>query len=52
MGPINLVACLSIVVCLKYTVSMIVFGRETEAGPTGYSTGLRGGVVSTFSQEQ
>jgi hypothetical protein len=27
-------------------------GRETRAGPTGHSAGLRGGVGSTFSREQ
>jgi hypothetical protein len=27
-------------------------GRETGAGPTDRSAGLRGGVESTFSQEQ
>jgi hypothetical protein len=27
-------------------------GRETKAGPTNSSVGLRGGVRSTFSQEQ
>jgi hypothetical protein len=31
---------------------MVVFGRETEAGPVGHSTGLRGGVRSTFSREE
>jgi hypothetical protein len=31
---------------------MVVFGRETEAGPTGHSAGLRGGVENTFSREQ
>jgi hypothetical protein len=31
---------------------MVVFRRETEAGPAGHSVGLRGGVGSTFSQEQ
>jgi hypothetical protein len=28
---------------------MIVFERETEAGPVGYSAGLRGGVRSSES---
>jgi hypothetical protein len=31
---------------------MVVFGRETKAGPMGHSAGLRGGVGSTFSHEQ
>jgi hypothetical protein len=29
---------------------MVVVGRETEAGPAGHSTKLRGGVGSTFSR--
>jgi hypothetical protein len=31
---------------------MVVFRRETEAGPAGHSVGLRGGVGNTFSWEQ
>jgi hypothetical protein len=27
---------------------MVVFKRETEVGPVGYSVGLRRGVGSTF----
>jgi hypothetical protein len=46
------VACSSTDIWLKRTASIVVFGRETEAGPMGHSAGLRGGVRSTFSQEQ
>jgi hypothetical protein len=52
MGPVSLVACLSTDVWLKRTASMVVFGREIEVGPMGHSVRLRGGVGSTFSQEQ
>jgi hypothetical protein len=31
---------------------MVVVGRETGASPVGHSTRLRGGLGSTFSQEQ
>jgi hypothetical protein len=31
---------------------MVVFVRETEAGPTNHSAELRGGVGSPFSREQ
>jgi hypothetical protein len=52
MHPVSLVACSSTDVWFKCTSLMVVFGRETEAGPVGHSAGLRGGVGSTFSQEQ
>jgi hypothetical protein len=51
MGPVKQLACLSIDVWLKLTTSMVVFGRETEAGPMGHSAGLRGRVGSTFSRD-
>jgi hypothetical protein len=46
------VACLSTDDWLKCTTSMVVFGRETEAGPVGHSVGLRGVVGNSFSREQ
>jgi hypothetical protein len=52
MDPVCLVVYSSIDVWLKRTTSMIVPERETEASPVGHSAGLRGGVGSTFSQEQ
>jgi hypothetical protein len=52
MSPINrcnlfLNRCLA-----KCTASLVLFGRETEAGPIGHLTELRSGVESTFSREQ
>jgi hypothetical protein len=44
IGSVSLVACSSTNVWLKCTASIIVFGRETKAGPAGHSVGLRGGV--------
>jgi hypothetical protein len=52
MGLVRLVAYLSTYVWLKRIASMVVFEREIEVGPTGHSTGLRGGVGSTFSWVQ
>jgi hypothetical protein len=49
MGPVSLISYSSTDVWLKCIASMVVFGRETEAGPVGHSPGLRGGVGSTFS---
>jgi hypothetical protein len=50
MSPVNrcnlfLNRCLA-----KCTASLVLFGRETEAGPIGHSTELRSGVGSTFSR--
>jgi hypothetical protein len=52
MGLVSLVAYSSTNVWLKRTTSIVVFGREIEAGPAGHSAGLRGGVGRTFSREQ
>jgi hypothetical protein len=44
----TVVACSSTDVWLKRTASMIVFKRETDAGPVDHSAGLRAGAGSTF----